>query len=94
MSTFTEKDIQYFESKGIPVQLIEQQIENFRRGFPFTRLIRPATPGDGIEVLSPEEVDSLIRYYDDHSGSVKKVKFVPASGAASRTVSFPVRDRV
>ena len=84
MSTFTEKDIQYFESKGIPVQLIEQQIENFRRGFPFTRLIRPATPGDGIEVLSPEEVDSLIRYYDDHSGSVKKVKFVPASGAASR----------
>ncbi len=84
MHTFTEKDLRQFESKGASTQVIEDQIEHFRRGFPFAELIRPATPGDGIEVLGEAEADALVKHYDDHSGRCRIIKFVPASGAASR----------
>ena len=47
---FTEKDLQLFDSKGISVQTIETQIQNFKEGFPFADLVRPATPDDGIKV--------------------------------------------
>jgi hypothetical protein len=84
MSTFTEKDLQSFTSRGVTEEAIARQIGHFRRGFPFAELVRPATPGDGIEVLDNKGANALIRYYDEHSGPVKTIKFVPASGAASR----------
>ena len=84
MSIFSEQDIRFFDSKGISKATIENQIGNFERGFPYAQLVRPATPGDGIEVLKQAEADGLIRFYDEHSGAVNTVKFVPASGAASR----------
>ncbi len=84
MNTFTEKDLQSFTSRGVTEEAIARQIGHFRRGFPFAELVRPATPGDGIEVLDKQAADTLIRYYDEHSGPVKTIKFVPASGAASR----------
>lgn len=61
---------------------LEQQLENFRTGFPFLNVISPATPAKGIKVLSCEEQNELVRYYD--KGGFSIVKFVPASGAASR----------
>ncbi len=61
---------------------IEQQIENFKTGFPFLKVIAPATPKRGISVLTPSQQSEAIREYDDLDGKI--VKFVPASGAASR----------
>jgi hypothetical protein len=84
MDTFNEKDLLQFKNKGVHAEVIIAQIENFRSGFPFADLVRPATPGDGIEVLTDSEVDALVEHYDAHSGSCKIIKFVPASGAASR----------
>ena len=43
----------------------------------------PAVPGRGIAVLSPEQEDKSIAYLE-HAEVKGKVKFVPASGAASR----------
>jgi hypothetical protein len=84
MDTFTAKDKSYIASKGISLETITSQVGNFRQGFPFANLVKPATPGDGIEVLPDKEIDSLINYYNEHSRVKKVVKFVPASGAASR----------
>ena len=59
------------------------QIERFRKGFPWLRIVAPATPGHGIEVLSPEQQDEAVRYADEAEVD-GRCKFVPASGAASR----------
>ena len=45
-------------------------------------IIKPATVGNGIIRLEPDEVDDFIDIYKEFDGS--RVKFVPASGAATR----------
>ena len=59
------------------------QIERFRKGFPWLKIVSPATPGHGIEVLSEERQDEAVRYADEAEVD-GRCKFVPASGAASR----------
>ncbi|MCR5841386.1 MAG: DUF4301 family protein [Bacteroidales bacterium] len=59
------------------------QIERFRKGFPWLRIVAPATPGHGIEVLDQEQQDAAVRYADEAEVN-GRCKFVPASGAASR----------
>ncbi len=61
----------------------EQQLKYLREGFPWMKIDAPAVPGRGIAVMTPAEEDECIAYLKN--ASVKgKVKFVPASGAASR----------
>lgn len=59
------------------------QIERFRKGFPWLDIVAPATPGNGICVLSEEEARKAAEYVDS-TEIAGKCKFVPASGAASR----------
>lgn len=63
---------------------IQKQIERFKRGYPFRRLLRPATVGDGIRKLGEDESRVLQRQYEDSLLETSVCKFVPASGAASR----------
>lgn len=75
-----------FELKKIgkdPIQ-IENQITNFEAGFPFLKIIRPATNGDGIKKLNKGELEENSIYYDKQKSALTLLKFVPASGAASR----------
>ena len=81
---FNEKDLNQIQSKGIEIKIIEQQINNFKKGFPFANLENPATINNGIKKLSEEEIDGLIKLYDNVSKNHHIIKFVPASGAASR----------
>lgn len=60
-----------------------QQIERFRKGFPWMKIVGAATPERGITVLSKKEEDEAIAYADS-AKVAGKCKFVPASGAASR----------
>lgn len=62
---------------------IEAQIERFKKGFPWIKIVAPATPGHGIEVLSEEQVKAAVEY-SDKAEVAGRCKFVPASGAASR----------
>ena len=67
----------------ITKEQIQAQVECFRKGFPEMMIEAPATPGNGIEVLSPEEASRAAAYAD--TAQVRgRCKFVPASGAASR----------
>ena len=62
---------------------INAQVERFRKGFPWLDIVAPATPGNGICVLTAEEAEKAAAYADTAEVS-GKCKFVPASGAASR----------
>ena len=82
---FTDQDLAQFREKGISIDIIQQQIKNFEQGFPFLNTIRPATIGDGILQVSPQQINDYTKIYDrwlEEGGAV--YKFVPASGAASR----------
>lgn len=62
---------------------INAQVERFLKGFPWLDIVAPATPGNGICVLTAEEAEKAAAYADSAEVS-GKCKFVPASGAASR----------
>ncbi|MBO4586053.1 MAG: DUF4301 family protein [Bacteroidales bacterium] len=80
---FNQKDIKEIEARGNDVREVTRQIDCFRNGFPWMKIVGPATPERGIKVLSSEGVKKAVEYYA--KADVKgKCKFVPASGAASR----------
>jgi phosphoglycerate dehydrogenase-like enzyme len=80
---FTKEDIAQIEQRGSSVQTAQQQVERFKQGFPWMKIVAPATPERGIQVLDEAAVEAAAKYYD--GASIKgKCKFVPASGAASR----------
>ena len=81
---FTKEDLQQIKEKGIELKTVEKQIENFKKGFPFIQLITPATVENGIKRLNKNELKELSTIYDNESSKYKLLKFVPASGAASR----------
>ena len=79
---FTEQDTACIRAHGLTPEAVERQLENFRRGFPFLKVVRAAAPGDGILVPAPQEVAAAMRRYDE--AAARLGKFVPASGAATR----------
>jgi len=81
---FQQDDLNSIEKKGITLKTLKNQLDHFRQGFPFIRLLRPATQGDGIINFSEEKKEELIRFYEEKASSLRVIKFVPASGAASR----------
>ena len=81
---FTQEDLQQIQQHGLTPELVEQQIDNFRKGFPFLPVVRAASVGDGVLRLSEEQIAAAEARYDDAAASLRVVKFVPASGAATR----------
>ncbi len=81
---FTEKDLQQIKSKGISPETVEKQIERFKMGFPFIRLAAPAVPGNGLLSFDEKELKELKAFFDESKDDYEILKFVPASGAASR----------
>lgn len=71
-------------AQGMNPEQVSQQIENFKNGFPFLKITGPATPDHGIKVLSDEEIQNHLHSYPEKASKIEVVKFVPASGAASR----------
>ena len=81
----TEKDLKQIAQKGISEEKLNNQLEQFKTGFPFLRLEAAAAVGRGI--TSPDEIlrQQFIEAWGKYKAEGKKVvKFVPASGAASR----------
>lgn len=70
---------------GLTETAVEKQIENFRQGFPKTELIDAATvENGGILRLTDEQIAQYKSYYQKASRGKRILKFVPASGAATR----------
>lgn len=85
MTKFTAADLEQLRSKGISEATVEAQLDRFRTGFPYLRIDSPSSVGHGIlpadDTMRRACLDRWQRFLDD-GGDV--LKFVPASGAASR----------
>ena len=81
---FSEKDTQQINKKGISLDEVEEQIAIFKRGNIKVNITEAATVGKGISRIEPSEKHELIEFYDSEKDNHSILKFVPASGAASR----------
>ncbi len=82
----TEKDKELLAHKGISEEKMEQQLNCFVKGFPYLQLAAAASVEKGIFVPTDDETAQYITAWIDYTAdaSHRVVKFVPASGAASR----------
>jgi hypothetical protein len=81
-----EKNRKLIEAAGKSVEKIEEELNCFEQGFPFLKLECAASVGNGIMRPADSEVKNYIKIWDAclDEGKSTIVKFVPASGAASR----------
>ena len=81
----TQQDLKQLAQKGISEQQIETQLGQFKTGFPFLKLEAAAAIGHGIVAPTSDEGRKYVDAWQKYKAAGKRVvKFVPASGAASR----------
>ncbi len=83
-----EKDIQYITGKGITIAQVREQIERIKNGMSYSNLIAAANIGNGIERYNEDETQRLVNLYETKRNNLDIIKFVPASGAATRMFKF------
>lgn len=75
-------DLDQIAKHEITEEQIAAQVSRFKKGFQPLHLLAAATVGNGIIKLTDEEIQTHISNYEE--AEAKVIKFVPASGAASR----------
>lgn len=81
----TQDDKALLSKKGISEEQIAAQLDCFKKGFPFLKLEAAASVGNGI--VSPDAcaLKNYVQAWEDYKKEGHVImKFVPASGAASR----------
>ena len=66
-----------------PDEIVEQ-IKIFEKGIPFLKLVKPCTIGNGVKVISVADQAEYIKIFSSALDEGRVIKFVPASGAATR----------
>ncbi len=86
MKQLSGEDIVSIKDRGIDPENLNKQYYRFNKGFPPLNLVRPATPGNGI-INIENKVQPLLALYEKMTQNASMVKFVPASGAATRMMN-------
>jgi len=81
---FSYDEVRQIKSHGLKIEDVNHQLEMFARGFPYVNIVKPASDNDGIFVIDDANCQQYINAYDAYAQNHKIVKFVPASGAATR----------
>tara|TARA_R110002049_G_scaffold37208_2_gene117551 strand:- start:4399 stop:5952 length:1554 start_codon:yes stop_codon:yes gene_type:complete len=85
---FSDKDIQQIHSKGITVDQVNAQIFRLKNGMSYSNLVAAATIGKGIERYDENDIQKFTQRYEEKQETLNIIKFVPASGAATRMFKF------
>ncbi len=81
----TPSDLQQLAQKGISEEQLRSQLQSFVDGFPYLRLSGAASLEKGIKAPQGDERKNYLDAWETYCGENHDiVKFVPASGAASR----------
>jgi len=73
---------------GLSIDTIGKQLQLIKNGVPKVTLVKPATLNNGILKLSEVELLEKVAYFDKKKETLSLLKFVPASGAATRMFKF------
>lgn len=81
----TSSDELILKKRGISAQQIEEQLTAFKKGFPYLEIRSAAECGNGIVQVQENELQTILNQWDAYLQTDADIlKFVPASGAASR----------
>ena len=80
----SKKDLNLIKKRGMDKTKIEDQLKHFETGFPKVKLVNPAIITDGIMRIEDEEINVFRDHYINRPKKLSVIKFVPASGAATR----------
>ena len=81
----SKADQALLSKKGISAEQVAEQLKTFKTGFPFLKIESAATIGQGVLNPSQSEIDEYLKIWDSYCAEGNSIlKFVPASGAASR----------
>ncbi|MCE2615386.1 DUF4301 family protein [Phocaeicola oris] len=81
----TQEDKVLLGKKGITEQQMQEELAYFESGFPYLKLEAAASIERGILVPEEKAVEEYLNAWNTYKQADKKImKFVPASGAASR----------
>ena len=81
----SQQDLKQLAQKGISEAQIEHQLGQFKTGFPFLKLEAAASIERGIVAPDEDDRKKYVKAWEQYKAAGKRVvKFVPASGAASR----------
>lgn len=83
MESFSDKQVEQIEEKGLSTQQVISQLKQFGEGFDKIIITNSARIEGGISRLTEGNIKEATELYEDNQ-NIKTVKFVPASGAASR----------
>ncbi|MBI5220040.1 MAG: DUF4301 family protein [Bacteroidia bacterium] len=81
---FSKEDISLMKERGIDLNIVEEQLEKFKEGFPYLDIVKPATADEGIIRLNESQTEEFVSAYENNIHESHIMKFVPASGAATR----------
>jgi hypothetical protein len=84
MLSFTPQDFAFMTQRGSNPKQVEKQFNFFTTGFDFAHINRNVSLKDGIVKFTDLEMEHWVNVYEKLSQQKEIVKFVPASGAASR----------
>lgn len=80
---FTVKQKLYFKKRGIPLAEVVRQVDLLKKKKSYLPIVRPALRNDGITTLGNDQ-KKYLDSFNKLSKQKKIIKFIPASGAASR----------
>ena len=82
---FSTSDEAILEKRGISKQQINEQLTSFCNGFPYLEIKSAAAIDNGIVVIAPQHTERILNSWSQYLNTDATIlKFVPASGAASR----------
>lgn len=84
MEEISPSDLQWLAQKGVSPEKLQEQLNGFRTGYPFACIVAPAVKGIGVLEIAPEEIRAYRDLYRASTRNESVLKFVPASGAATR----------
>ena len=87
---FTKHDVKQIKKMGSSPDEVLSQLQKFREGIRFSQLNRPATVSDGIWRFSKKKKDMLFKTFEKAKKNLQLIKFLPASGAATRMFRIPL----
>ena len=80
----SEHDFEQINQHGVSLENIQKQLAIFKKGIAKMELLEAATVGNGILKLTHADFVEKASFFDEHKSNLKLLKFVPASGAATR----------
>ncbi len=81
---FSQHDLKQITDHGLTPDDVQKQLADFARGFPYADITAAATIDNGIIEMTDNDRNKYIDIYEKYRMTHKIVKFVPASGAATR----------